>query len=640
MINLNATNFGQTKLAQAIDASTTIIVVEEALNVSPPFRIACEQEIMEVTAVEGTTWTVTRGLENTTAASHPAGASVTVVFTAEMYEAIVAELDLLPDMTQVNSGSYFSGRGKTFKQALIDDLNGAKPDGWSSASEETYGLVQSGSNLVVTVRNDDVPFDGVRSFAVETSTTNCFGEYANTFDANQTLFYPQYLASGKTWQDCWDNDENAYHCGEKITVYKILTSAIDLGFSTTEDTEITITWEQKAYLWFFTVYYSPNGTHFTVWNKDTAYTVTKYHNCSLAEWESTYGLHLQIDGRRLDRSNPPDYWKRIGVTFRVPANTRYVAFVWDFFNAKYYNTQGGWIRNFQVEGLSFPTSFMVGTRPTGKLYFPLSQLGFDPAYDEWVIAYWKKPTSTHDNTQSGSNACALGYYTEDNSVGYIWWGKDNDSNTFKLNVVYSDGTTASDSSSTFDANWYFNNWHFEVVRKTSNTLEYWIDGIKRCSISLSTSLKAFTEGLYVGGDKESPAHNALFANLYWGKAKDKDGNLIWTDEFIQRLYQHKRPFLYTNKGDVGIDDTTNSDVIAHRALLLPIDTRSVEMTYANDRISQVVEKDGSSVISAVSISYNADGTVNTLAQIAGGKTVTYTFNYTAGKISGITKSVS
>ena len=93
-------------------------------------------------------------------------------------------------------------------------------------------------------------------------------------------------------------------------------------------------------------------------------------------------------------------------------------------------------------------------------------------------------------------------------------------------------------------------------------------------------------------------------------------------------------------GGGSLESTTNSDVTHYRTVLMPIDTRSVEMTYANDRISQVVEKDGSSVISTVSISYNADGTVNTLTQIAGGKTVTYTFNYTAGKISGITKSVS
>jgi len=108
MINLNATNFGQTKLAQAIDASTTIIVVEEALNVSPPFRIACEQEIMEVTAVNGTTWTVTRGLENTTTTSHPAGASVTVVFTAGMFEHIRDELNgFIPETISV---SYNNGK--------------------------------------------------------------------------------------------------------------------------------------------------------------------------------------------------------------------------------------------------------------------------------------------------------------------------------------------------------------------------------------------------------------------------------------------------------------------------------------------------------------------------------------------------
>ena len=172
MLRLNAANFASTRLAQAIDSTATTISVQEALSVPPPFRVACENEIMEVTAVNGTTWTVMRGLENTAAASHPAGASVIVVFTAGMYKAIVDELDLLPDVAQVNSGCYFSGRGKTFKQALIDDLSGAKPDGWSSASEQTYGLVRSGSTLVVTVRNDDVPFDGVRSFAVEREKTN------------------------------------------------------------------------------------------------------------------------------------------------------------------------------------------------------------------------------------------------------------------------------------------------------------------------------------------------------------------------------------------------------------------------------------------------------------------------------------
>ena len=108
MLRLNAANFASTKLAQAIDSTTTNITVQEALSVPPPFRVACEQEIMEVTAVNGTTWTVTRGLENTTAASHPAGASVTVVFTAGMFEHIRDELNnFIPETISV---SYSDGR--------------------------------------------------------------------------------------------------------------------------------------------------------------------------------------------------------------------------------------------------------------------------------------------------------------------------------------------------------------------------------------------------------------------------------------------------------------------------------------------------------------------------------------------------
>lgn len=103
MINLNARNFSQTKLAQGIDATTTTIVVEEALGVSPPFRVACENEIMEVTAVDGTTWTVTRGVENTTASAHNAGASVIVVFTAGMFEMIRDDInDVLPITVSVS----------------------------------------------------------------------------------------------------------------------------------------------------------------------------------------------------------------------------------------------------------------------------------------------------------------------------------------------------------------------------------------------------------------------------------------------------------------------------------------------------------------------------------------------------------
>lgn len=47
------------------------------------FRVLIDSELMVVTAGAGTTtWTVTRGAEGTTAATHPSGATVTHVLTA------------------------------------------------------------------------------------------------------------------------------------------------------------------------------------------------------------------------------------------------------------------------------------------------------------------------------------------------------------------------------------------------------------------------------------------------------------------------------------------------------------------------------------------------------------------------------
>ena len=46
------------------------------------FRILVDDEIMLVTAVDGTAWAVTRGAESTTGATHLSGAAVTHVLTA------------------------------------------------------------------------------------------------------------------------------------------------------------------------------------------------------------------------------------------------------------------------------------------------------------------------------------------------------------------------------------------------------------------------------------------------------------------------------------------------------------------------------------------------------------------------------
>lgn len=79
----NLVNDFQTTLAAAIDSSQTTITVEDAGPVDGQFRIRIGDEWMLVTAGGGgTTWTVTRGIEGSTAAAHDSGTPVFVVWTA------------------------------------------------------------------------------------------------------------------------------------------------------------------------------------------------------------------------------------------------------------------------------------------------------------------------------------------------------------------------------------------------------------------------------------------------------------------------------------------------------------------------------------------------------------------------------
>lgn len=71
-------------LTTAINSSVTSIVVASATTFSQlgNFRIVVDNELMMVTAVSGTTFTVIRAIEGTTAASHLAQAAVIQILTA------------------------------------------------------------------------------------------------------------------------------------------------------------------------------------------------------------------------------------------------------------------------------------------------------------------------------------------------------------------------------------------------------------------------------------------------------------------------------------------------------------------------------------------------------------------------------
>lgn len=78
-------NVPQTTLNGNISAGATSLVVASASGFSTVgnFRIVIDNEIFIVTAISGTTFTVTPGAEGTTQANHTSGATITQVLTAQ-----------------------------------------------------------------------------------------------------------------------------------------------------------------------------------------------------------------------------------------------------------------------------------------------------------------------------------------------------------------------------------------------------------------------------------------------------------------------------------------------------------------------------------------------------------------------------
>ncbi len=88
MPRLNAANNAETTLTQNISSSaTSFSVASSSLFPAAPFLVSIDDEILEVGAKTGNTFSsVIRGQEGTTPATHNSSTKVTNRFTAGMYK--------------------------------------------------------------------------------------------------------------------------------------------------------------------------------------------------------------------------------------------------------------------------------------------------------------------------------------------------------------------------------------------------------------------------------------------------------------------------------------------------------------------------------------------------------------------------
>jgi hypothetical protein len=125
------TNNASSTLNGSITSSQTTLMVASAASFPSTgnFRILIDQELMLVTAVGGVTFTVTRGIESTTAGAHSSGVTVNHIITAvgltqgiqdhaplhyPQYGNLTTDVSVGSDPTFTNLGSSVSASGTTF----------------------------------------------------------------------------------------------------------------------------------------------------------------------------------------------------------------------------------------------------------------------------------------------------------------------------------------------------------------------------------------------------------------------------------------------------------------------------------------------------------------------------------------------
>lgn len=167
-------NKAASNLASSIGSGdTTLSVVSaSAFPASGNFRILIDSEIILVTAVSGTTFTVTRGAESTSAASHASGAAVTHILTAGGLNAALAAA------TPV-AGAVATPFADLQDHSLLWYIGGSSTS-IGSASFGWASVNSSGSTVAVVAPSAGSKLNGTRKTKFATSSASlALGIYEN-----------------------------------------------------------------------------------------------------------------------------------------------------------------------------------------------------------------------------------------------------------------------------------------------------------------------------------------------------------------------------------------------------------------------------------------------------------------------------
>lgn len=362
--------------------------------------------------------------------------------------------------------------------------------------KESYGLVYNDDgSLCTTIREDDVPFEGVKSFAVEEGTENLV---PNTNGRPDTM-----VPAGSTPPTVELIQENHPFGSE---VWKITFPAgADTDFSGCRVKSDSWTMQKDGTKYTMSVYIKGDTSKLRIYH-------TGSHGLSdmTATGEEINGYKRYVTTSYIDDSGTATEFLTIYLKETTTSDiTIYVVAS-------------------QVEAKPFATSFVDETRPSGK--FDLPDGSIDLANKSFAIATWVKIPNVEQHErgiftmgESGDNT--LLHCIIRNGKPYLG---------FYANDLTS-GTTIND-----------NQWHFLVFwyDSTIKTQRIYIDGEKDCERVASNNFIGPSINIQIGKYVQNEKLlNGLLANfIICDNIYNDQNNLIWTDEYIQEVYNARKPF--------------------------------------------------------------------------------------------------
>jgi hypothetical protein len=363
-----------------------------------------------------------------------------------------------------------------------------------------YGLVyNTDGRLCTTYRDDDVPFAGVRSFAVEEATTNLFDNFdLTTWSKNSNMTSEYYRLTGEKYLGC--------------PVAEFGKPGEDRSFTGIVDRYIYKTFSEltEGDVYTFSVY---------VYVLEAGYpgVPTTYVN-SIELRHTTEVPTIWFSDL------PVGKWVRVELTGTVDAEGQIQPRV---------DVDNSYIRLAcpQLEKKSFATSFVDGSRPGGRILFEDMQ---ELEYDNFVFTCWANYRSVVPVWQFVTTI-----FTPDNNLA-------NEANHYSIRrrydgVVYLQINSYDLGTATIGHTELTEGWHFFLIAVHDGYTDFWIDDAKYTNRKYVVSSK--DKNIYLGTwwFGTYPWQNTI-ANVFVGKYRKPNGTVIWTDDYIREVYEAKIPF--------------------------------------------------------------------------------------------------